>query len=262
MPEKDGQLPPTGDSGKEPSPKEVRIEGGSQGVIQPEGGTAAPEDYKKQLEDAQSELGRRSAEVGELRDRVTQYEEYLRQQAARVQPPPGGGYSPPVGEQTPSIPFNYENPMESITKVINTTLEQREKTQKDRVAPQYFRQGAQIINTEPERFKGIENDVARMMQGGYQTGLFKDPEDLRNPDNWRAAATLVRAKKSNWAMPNQVNPVSPVQTNLPSGYRPPQSGGGDEPVFNSNDREMLRAWGYTEQQAKEKMKEQAQKERG
>jgi hypothetical protein len=165
---------------------------------------------------------------------------------------------PQAQQPEQAVEFDYDNPMKSVQTAIRSEYEKMRKQENDTRARVCFQEGSQIMKNNPDMFKGIENDVAFMMQGGYEMGVFKDPEDLRLPQNWYYAAGLINMKKSGFKSPYPVNPVEPTETQTPAQARPEETEE-KSPAFSQADQMMMKAFGKTPEEVVKKMNEYKKK---
>ncbi len=226
------------------------------------------EELTKILQDVEAHVGKLANEVGEERQKRTQYEQYLMSlqqaanQAAQQQQPP-----PVQPEKEEELPVDwYDKPARVIRRVSRETVDpQIQQLRKDMEANQAmnnFYAGKQIAESKrPDLFKGIENEVDQALQIAWRNGSLA-ATSLLDPETRYLAASAIRAKKSGyqqWGGGGGFTPVTPSSLETPMGVKPPENE--ERPITIIDEDEtidtdkMIAGLGFTKDKAMKLMRE-------
>lgn len=217
--------------------------------------TNIPEKYQgKSLEDvitmhqeAEKRMGSMGDELGKTRqerEKAQQDLQYVQQwyqtQQARPQEPE---------PQSPTTSFDYDNPVESVDKIVEKKLqgwaEEQKKHQQQmqhQEATQNFLRGKDsALRGNRGLYEGIERDVETTVWNAYLGGII--PRwNLSDPSTWEDAAWLIHKRNKNWdkLVPPKPKPMSPTPTDTPGGIKPPSVEPAGEPLeFDAHGEHML-----------------------
>jgi len=193
----------------------------------------------------EKEKGRLAQEVGELRARVSQ--PHPVQQVWYPQQP----VQPEVRPE-----FDYTNPEQSIDRIVERRLEERERqrmsyevAQREQEAAYSYNMGKDAaLKSNPRLFEGIEPLVEQGVQMAYRQ--YNTPVTaLRDPRTWERVAAAIRYERGevDRLMSPKPQPPSPSATGVPNQTR--QAKAGIE--LSDKDRQIAKGYGLSEQEAKE-----------
>jgi len=205
-----------------------------------------PEELARMLEDQERHIGRQANELGELRQRSTQYEQWLAQvQMQQAQQAQTALHQQPQVSDEPSK-FNWEDPDRSV----DSRVDRRVKAEMDGLRRQVMMETAAsqapiakniAKSMYPDAFKGIGDDeLDRAMYGGAAAGNVQ-PQNLTKPEAWRMLAWILQGEKQGYKMGSSVSPVSPTSSETPMGAKP-QSFGETQTQLDDQARSILRGF--------------------
>ena len=179
---------------------------------------------KNQLVNLEKKLGEQGNELGELRNENAFYRN-------QQQAPPQGPQN--VGNQAGTVPVEEYDPYDQASvdryfaskqKQVDERLNQFAMYNHQQNVNSALNRGKQIIQQNPEAFKGNENEVITMvsnlaMSGNIQADL------IENPTTWYGVNDMVSGEKAR--KQNQVNPigVTPIDTPAPVKTQEPEKQG-------------------------------------
>jgi hypothetical protein len=203
------------------------------------------EDIARAYLEIEKEKGRLAQEVGELRQRIPQYQ---------PQPP---AYFPPQFTQPEVRPeFDYGKPEESIDRIVERRLEQERQQRamydvqrQEQEARLNYESGKEIaLKSNARLYEGIEPLVEQAVQMAYrQYGLH--PAALRDPKVWERAALNIRWDRGEVDRLSRPTPQPPIPsaTGVPNQTRQAKAG----VELDDDSRRLAKELGLTEQEAKE-----------
>ena len=189
------------------------------------------------IKEKESQIGKQSTEVGDLRSRLDALERQQQQAANFYQQPvhPYGmvGQYPPQQEPAPTYSSDDYIPAGEVQKIIDQRLGQAEQnrllmeTQRQAVEAQSaFYSGREAMKSNPKWFDGIENDVESVIYGNYiasqSTSTPMSIHQLRDPKTWEKAAAWVRINRGEYdkLQRTQGKPMAHTPTETPSQAKP------------------------------------------
>ena len=257
--------PPTGDppEGGEPTELPEHLKGKS------------PDELAKMVLEKESQIGKQSTEIGDLRTETQKARDdlnYLRgveeirrhQEQKRIAEEDAKTRTP----QEDKPPWNYENPLESVEKVVKT---EREKEKKEafntriqenvNLARSAFAEGQKVMDVEKELYEGIEEETRQAVfqyyvpyiQQGYDVS-----QQMRDPKAWKVAAQNIRLGRGEVdklkAESKPINPVSPTDQEVPGSPT-----GGDTPAgeLDPEVKNIADQYGLKYEEAQEIIQEEA-----
>ncbi len=193
----------------------------------------------------EKEKGRLAQEVGELRARVPQAPQV--QQFWYPQ-------QPVQPEQRPE--FDYTNPEQSIDRIVERRLEERERqriayevAQREQEAGYSYNMGKDAaLKSNPRLFEGIEPLVEQGVQMAYRQ--YGTPVTaLRDPRTWERVAAAIRWERgeTDRLVGLRPQPPNPPATGVPNQTRPAKAG----IDLDEQSRRIAKEYGLSEQEAKE-----------
>lgn len=263
--------------------------GGPAPPVEPQGQTGEPssgptagadpyagksdEELRAILRDKESFIGRQTTEIGSLRDRVDYFErlddirrqqEEIQRTQGRQQPQPGQ----PGTTQAPEVPavnWDYDKPVESTTEIVRKEMHaermrmgQLAMQSNVNAAAQAFEEGRQAMrNSGDKLYEGIEKDVEAEVYNHYLPWLQQghDVSQWMRPGSeaWVRAAQNIRLGRGEYDrlkpdMPITTHPVQAGQTEVPS---PPARPEAPSAELTSEEKQMAKQFGWTDEQAKE-----------
>ena len=149
----------------------------------------------KIINDKDTHIGERDKTLGDLKSRVSQYDNYYalqQQQAQQAQQA-----AAPVENKDE---FDYDKPLSSVDKRIDEKLGKFQEQlanaygtqEKQRAYGNYVRGRDDSFKQNPKLFKGIEEPVATAMEFAYKNRIFT-AEDMADPKKWAQTARVQRA---------------------------------------------------------------------
>lgn len=223
---------------------------------------AAPEDLsalKARLEEKESFIGRQSKEIGDLRGELG----YLRTMMEGLQS--GRQQEPEPAPQVGTPQFNWENPAESVNRLIEERLKaaeaQRQRTDQERRAREaqvnYYEGKESAYKSDKYLYEGIEQEVERAVYESYRNGILNE-RSLASPETWKTAAQLIRLRKGEFdrLKPPATKPMTAPQSETPTA-KPMRFE--DVPItVDEETRRWGRGQGLTDKQIEEIIKGEAQ----
>jgi len=233
----------------------------------PEGGTRwdglSKEELLKVVQDQDSHIGERNQEIGELRGKVSTYEQAQQRYAQNFsnysQQPPVEQSKPTTEEKLPD--FNWDNPSVSVYETVDRRIAAKEKEimqgqfnanlQRAQMA---FEKGKQSMSEDPI-FKGIEQEVENQVGQFYypylQQGVPVD-QYLMDKEMWKKTARHIRLDRGEVDMlkADTSSAVKPTVTEIPSQTKTQE----ESPLvleLEPKDKEWARQMGLTDKEAKE-----------
>jgi len=210
------------------------------------------EDLAKMLEDQEKMIGRQAAEVGELRQKSSNYEQWLAQiqlqqaqQQAQAAPPVA-----PVDDE-PSK-FDWENPDKAVDRRVERKLRSELDVLRRQMVMETAASQAPIAKNMaktmyPDAFKGVTDDeLDRAMYGGAAAGNVQ-PQNLTKPEAWRMLGWILQGEKNNYRMGGGITPVSPTATETPMSAKPQTYGNDERPILDDQARSILKGMGMDEE---------------
>jgi len=144
-------------------------------------------------------------------------------------PYPNVGFNPygqPQQEQP--VPFNYENPTESVQTLVRRELERERQARQAEETQKYsfelrnsFDEGrGKAYKSNPKLYDGIKEQVESGIIQGVKRGMFH-PSDLRNEETWDMAAKLARLQRNEFSylQPTSPEPVPAPHTEVPASMK-------------------------------------------
>ena len=183
--------------------------------------------------------------------------------------------SRPPETKEEAIEFDYDKPAESISKIVNRTVEKRErqgiaqaqKTLYDRCSRAHSDGFAAAKAANPQLFEGIESDVGDSVFAAFNPYVMQGndmSDELRKPETWTKVAKYMRVDRGeyDYLKGNTIEPVSNDPTQRP------QSGGSTgtrkspKTLLTPQVRKMMRDMNIDEETALAFAKEVQAEERG
>ncbi|MEE9510458.1 MAG: hypothetical protein V3V81_08190 [Candidatus Bathyarchaeia archaeon] len=197
------------------------------------------QEAEKRIGSQGDELGKERKERERAQNDLNYVSELYQTQQAKTQ----------TKTEEPEIPFDFDQPGQSMDKRIDTKLKafeerQRKVQQQQRQfeATQSFLKGkSSSLKTNPELYDGIEDKVGTAVWNAYLAGMIP-LWDLGESKTWQNAARLIHMNNESWdrVVPPKINPVSPTGTETPDGMQPPSTSLPGEPLaFDAHGEEML-----------------------
>lgn len=208
----------------------------------------SPEELARLLDDQERMIGRQAAEVGELRQRASSYEQQFAQFIAQQAQQPQTAHP-----QVPDEPskFNWEDPDRSVDARVDRKLKAELDVYRRQVLMETAASQAPIAKNiaktmYPDAFKGIsDQELDQAMYGGAQAGNVQ-PQNLTKPEAWRMLAWILQGEKMGYRAPANINPVSPTATETPVGAKPQTFGGEQNIALDDSARSVLKGFGIDE----------------
>lgn len=216
----------------------------------------------KSLEELAREMEEKDRYISEVNERAARAEHEamltrnLVEQFARDR----GG----VKDDVPEVPMPTDDefltsPAKATQRIIEAQFaRERAEREKERAAgyvntarSAYEVGKAEAIKANPNLFRGIETDIAREIlnnvQASFRSGQPVDPEVLRNPRYYEAAALAYRVMNGEDVSKfygRTHTPMTPTHTETPTAGGPPQ----DVVTMSEEERWTARQWGITDEQ--------------
>ncbi|MCK9597890.1 MAG: hypothetical protein M0R06_02545 [Sphaerochaeta sp.] len=198
-------------------------------------------------------------QLAELQNRLAEQGQFIAQQQ-----------QPQYRQPQPQMPeFDITNPAPYINHLAEQMVEQRLAERlgaRDRFLQDYqarenqrIAQEAQInyiegrdaaLNQNPDLFGGIEADVEQAVRNSVKQGIIT-PAMLRSPRTWIRAAQVLRLERDEVDKIATRRPVKPVEVEKPGR---PSTFSEDDIFLSDADREEMRRFGISEQEAKENIR--------
>ena len=167
---------------------------------------------RKELDNLKSVLGRQGQEIGYLKNENA----LLKTRAHEVQSPQQGFQQAQQYPQDTTEEYDWTD-SKSVDKRVNRAVGSMYQQIRQELARGAYVRGSNIVNQNPE-FKGYEQDVKQLVEGWYGMNPNMPPDYLESPQTWYAGLDLIKGQKQR-QNPQSVSPVSPTQTEVPSGQR-------------------------------------------
>jgi len=202
------------------------------------------EEIARSYLELEKKLGEQGRELGELRQRIPQY-----------QPQPQ--WYPPQYTQPEVRPeFDYGKPEESIDRIVERRLEQErqhraayEVSRQEQEAAYSYNMGKDVaLRGNPRLFEGIEPLVEQGVQMAYR--MYGTPvAALRDPKTWERVAAAIRFERgeTDRLQSPRPQPPNPSATGVPNQTRQAKAG----VELAEEDRRLAKELGLSEQEAKE-----------
>lgn len=198
-------------------------------------------------------------QLAELQNRLAEREQVFAQQLNQQ-------YRQPQ----PQMPeFDITNPAPYINHLAEQMVEQRladrlgardryladiQARENQRIAQEaqinYIEGRDAALSQNPDLFGGIEEVVEQAVRNSVKSGIIS-PAMLRSPKTWIRAAQVVRLERDETDKIATRRPVKPVEVEKPGR---PSSFSEDDIFLSDADREEMRRFGISEQEAKENIR--------
>lgn len=229
-----------------------------------------PEKYKdksleeviKMNEEAQRQIGKQGDELGRERKEREKAQQDLQYAQTWYQ----NQQKPQEPQSESPTPFDYDNPVDSVDRIVEKRLstwteEQKKQQQQQRYyeATQNYAKGrGSSFKSNPKLYEGIERQTETAVWNAYVGGMI--PQwDLADAKTWENAARLIHMHNESWdrVTPPKVKPVSPTPTETPAGVKPGLSPEDKPVVFRDDSKEIIRGLGrgqFSEKEVAEMVK--------
>lgn len=223
-----------------------------QPTLPPKYAGKSAEDLARMLEDQEKHLGRQANELGELRQRSQQYENWLAQaQMAQAQQQAQTAHQAPEEAPDGLGKFDWENPEREVNRRVEKKLKTEMESMRRSLMMETAAAQAPIAknmakNMYPDAFRDVtDEELDRAMFGGAAAGNVQ-PQNLTKPEAWRMLGWILQGEKRGYKMqPGGVNPVSPTSTESPVSAKPQNYG--EEPIaIDEQARAIIRGFGRDE----------------
>ena len=182
-----------------------------------------------QVSNLEKVLGEQGKTIGDLKNDNA----YLRSQQPQVgnqgqvagnQPvhPQNPGMGSPVGNVPEYDPYDADSVKkynEYQQRLLDEKLNRFAAWQQQSQVGSSLSRGQQVIQQNPEYFKGIETETINMVNNLVQSSPNIPAATLENPTTWYGVADMIRGEKSRQTT-QPVNPVSPTSIDTPAPVRP------------------------------------------
>ena len=211
-------------------------------------------------------IGKQSEEIGGYR-KLAEEVNYLKgrlEQQPRFDPGYQTGQSgqqpAPIAPQ-PEDEFDFGQPLKTVDKRIEKKFSDFEKRMNAMNQKRYADESEAAFNRtkpmaysqEPELYRGIEREVENGLFNAWKGGsITKD--SLSDPRIWHMAAVVIREGRGEGELIPRKRQVSAPASEKPSQARRTE----EEPItFDDDDRQFIKEWGISREQAEKAMKEGA-----
>jgi hypothetical protein len=202
------------------------------------------EEIASQYLELEKKLGEQGRELGELRQRIPQFQ----------QPPPY--YPPQVAPPEPKEEFNYADPEGSINRMWDKRFAEKERqrvyqesSRNATEAELSFRAGMELATQRnPRLYEGIEAEMEKAAQMAVRDyGTL--PAALRSTKTLDSMAAAIRWERGevDRLVKQTPQPPQPSPTAVPNQTRTSKAA----IELDEKSRAMAKAWGLSEQEAKE-----------
>jgi len=180
------------------------------------------------LQDREAVISRQGEEVGNLRNENAYFRAQPQVgnqgQVAGNQPvhPQNPGMGSPVGNVPEYDPYDADSVKkynEYQQRLLDEKLNRFAAWQQQSQVGSSLSRGQQVIQQNPEYFKGIETETINMVNNLVQSSPNIPAATLENPTTWYGVADMIRGEKSRQTT-QPVNPVSPTSIDTPAPVRP------------------------------------------
>lgn len=244
-----------------------------------------PEELIQVLKDKETELGRRSTEIGTLRDDRDRYRQDAEDQrrtaeliVQQPQPQTPAGHDPygrPLAPVTPQEPrqFQYENADAEVRRIIQEEGTKNQRQVIQAAVKTAWEEGAKAfpvgrnaaIQKYPELLRGIEREVEDEVKNFYapqaKQGIFVH-QFVADPNTWKIAAENVRVRRGEYEIaPRKGPPVKSTPTETPTSGRTPLSEVTNTTELDWNDpkvRQVMADSGMTKEEVRKVIEEEQQ----
>ncbi len=205
-----------------------------------------PSDIARAYEELESKLGQQGQMLGQMQQQLTYFQSIAQQQQALRETREAPAIPPP-----PATKWDWDKPEESARQTVREEIApvvRQMQYQTAQMMAGYAREQAKAAN--PGLFNGVENEVNNVIDQGIRSGWLR-PENVANPETWRMAAWQVQGMKAAYnpasfaSVPRSPNPMNPVGTETPQGFRTPNYQTNNV-ALDDKSREMIRKWGADE----------------
>jgi len=259
-----GALPEENESTQDP-PSEEAPKTEEQETQPPElpekyqGKTAA--DIAKMLEDREATITRQGEELGSLRNETAFYRNQPRQQQSQPAPQ----------ETEVKEDYDWTDP-KAVDRLVEKRITQYEQKRQQEEGQRRvyetrtaFMEGQKnAIEKRPDLFEGIGDEVAQLMEGWVVRSQGNiDPRELRDPETWFHATSMIRNKKSGFkkSATGVTNPTTMPATETPSSVKPRTVDEPETVSLNTNARLLAKKLGMTDDDMKEAIKKERDERR-
>lgn len=176
-----------------------------------------------QVSNLEKVLGEQGKTIGDLKNDNAYLRSQNQGQVAGQQPvhPQSPQQGSPVGNAPEYDPYDAESVRkynEYQQRLLDDKLNRFAMWQQQSQVGSSLSRGQQVIQQNPEYFKGIETETMNMVNNLVQSSPNIPASTLENPTTWYGVADMIRGEKARQTT-QPVNPVSPTSIDTPAPVR-------------------------------------------